>query len=294
MNVSPGVLLVDKPVGPTSHDVVSRVRRVTGLRKVGHTGTLDPFASGLLLILLGSATRLSEYFLALDKTYRATARLGVETSTHDLQGEVVREDPNWETLGEGEVRDALAAFGGTLRQLPPRYSSKKIGGESAHRRVRRGEDVALEPVEVQVHEISLQDFAPPEVRFRLRCSSGTYVRALARDLGRGLGVGAHLTGLVREGIGGFSLESALPLDDVADGVPLERSLLSPSVALSHLPSVAVPKGDAARIRQGQLLPLPAAGIPEGKPIRILLDGDLLAIGEVSGNRLRPRKVLSHG
>ncbi len=294
MSVPPGLLLVDKPVGPTSHDVVARVRRASGVRKVGHAGTLDPFASGLLLVLLGSATRLSEYLLNVDKSYRATARLGVETTTHDLQGEVVEENPAWAGLTEGAVAATLESFRGTLHQLPPRYSSKKVGGEPAHRRVRRGEDVVLEPVEVRVHEISLLDFEPPLVRFHVRCSSGTYVRALARDLGRGLGVGAHLTELVRDAVGEFSLESAVPLDDLADRDSVERNLVSPALALSHLPAVSVPPGDAVRIRQGQLLPMTDPGVREGASVRILLDGNLVAVGEVSGDLLRPRKVLSHG
>jgi tRNA pseudouridine55 synthase len=246
------------------------------------------------LILLGSATRLSEYFLALDKTYGATARLGVETSTHDLQGDVVRRDPGWSEVEEAGVEEALRALSGTIRQVPPRYSSKKIGGVAAHRRVRRGEDVVLDPAEVQVHQIVLEEFSPPEVRFQVRCSSGTYVRALARDLGRGLGVGAHLTALVREAIGSFTRDSAISLDDLSDPEEVERHLVAPALALSHLPSVALPRVDANRVRQGQLLSVTDTGLPEGEPIRILVDGDLLAIGELSGNRLRPRKVLSHG
>jgi len=218
----------------------------------------------------------------------------VETTTHDLQGEVVEENPAWVGIAEEAVDSALESFRGTIHQLPPRYSSKKVGGEPAHRRVRRGEEVVLEPVDVRIHEISLLDFAPPLVRFHVRCSSGTYIRALARDLGRGLGVGAHLTELVRDAVGGFSLDSAVALDDLVDSDSVKRNLVPPVLALSHLPGVTVPPGDAARIRQGQLLPMTDPGIREGESVRILQDGDLVAVGVVAGNLLRPRKVLSHG
>jgi tRNA pseudouridine55 synthase len=290
----PGILLVDKPAGPTSHDVVSRIRKTAGIGKVGHAGTLDPFASGLLLLLLGPATRLSEYFLGLDKSYVAIARLGIETSTHDPEGEIQREDTAWTFLSEADVRGALAEFEGPLLQTPPRYSSKKVGGEAAHRRVRRGEDVTLKAAEVVIHEITLLRFSPPEVRFGVRCSSGTYVRALARDLGRRLEVGAHLTGLVRTGIGTLGLDGAALLGDLPDQAAVRGRMIPPAAALAHLPSVDVDLPEANRILQGQAIPLRVAGAPEGEPVRILLDGELLAMGEVAGEQIRPRKVLSRG
>lgn len=289
-----GVLLVDKPVGPTSHDVVSRIRKAAGTRKVGHAGTLDPFASGLLLILLSQATRLSEYLLVLDKSYDATARLGVETSTHDSEGELVREDGNWAALTAAEVERALGAFEGPILQAPPRYSSKKVRGEAAHRRVRRGEEVVLDPVKVTVHSISLVGLDGPELRFQVRCSSGTYVRALARDLGRALGVGAHLTGLVRTGIGAFELGAAAPLNDLTDRASVENRLVPPAVAVSHMPAVDVCASDAVRIRQGQTVSIEGDQPPEGETVRVLCNGELLAVGTVSGGGIRPRKVMADG
>jgi len=286
-----GILLVDKGVGPTSHDVVSLIRKAAGTRRVGHAGTLDPFATGLLILLIGQATRLSEYLLGLDKVYEATARLGVETTTDDPEGDVVAESEGWEGLNRAAVEAALAGFSGELLQEPPVYSAKKVRGEAAHRRVRRGEEVSLEKASVTIHEISLTDFSPPEVGFRVRCSAGTYIRALGRDLGRSLGVGAHLTGLRRTEIGGFSVDRALSLPEVERGEGLEEHLISPASALAHFPSVAVSQADAVRIRQGQFLPLENQELPEGEPVRILLDGDLLAIGARNGDQLRPRKVL---
>ena len=293
MILPPGVLLVDKPVGPTSHDVVSHVRRVARLRRVGHAGTLDPFASGLLLLLLGQATRLSEYFLPLDKAYEATALLGIETSTHDPEGEVVREDPGWTSLSSEEVEEALVGFSGAILQEPPLYSSKKVRGEAAHRRVRRGEKVSLAAAAVTIHEISLLEFTPPEVRFQIRCSSGTYIRALGRDLGRTLGVGAHLTALVRTGIGTLGVDFAAPLEALRDPETVGERRISPARALSHLPSVEVNASEGKRIRQGQFLPVEGETLPEGEPVRILLGGELLAVGAREGNDLRPRKVLVH-
>lgn len=294
MTFPPGILLVDKPVGPTSHDVVSHIRRTAGLRRVGHAGTLDPFASGLLLLLLGQATRLSEYLLCLDKSYEATARLGIETSTHDLEGEISREFGGWETLTEADVRGALAGLEGSILQVPPRFSSKKVGGEAAHRRVRRGEEVSLDPVRVTIHSISLLSLTGSELRFQVRCSSGTYVRALARDLGRVLGVGAHLTGLVRTNIGAFDLGAASRLEDLQDRAGVEERLVPSALALSHLPAVQVSVSEATRIRRGQSVSVGGPLPPEGEPVRILFAGELLAIGALKGDEIRPRKVLSNG
>lgn len=286
-----GVLLVDKPAGPTSHDVVARVRSLAGIRRVGHAGTLDPFASGLLILLLGKATRLSEYLLGLEKEYVATAELGVETTTHDPEGEVVREDAGWTALTTSTIEDALSSFLGTNLQEPPSYSAKKIRGVAAHRRVRRGEEVEMKPVEVSIHEIRLLELGLPRVQFRLRCSAGTYVRAVARDLGRSLGVGAHLTGLRRTGIGSWSVSNAVALDDLREDQGWGERLLSPARALSHLPAVAVERDQARQIRNGQEISMEGPTIPQGEPIRILLDGELVAVGIAQGSALRPRKVL---
>ncbi|MGW8266025.1 MAG: tRNA pseudouridine(55) synthase TruB [Longimicrobiales bacterium] len=294
MTLLSGILLVRKPVGPTSHDVVSRIRKAAGIRRVGHAGTLDPFASGLLILLLGQATRLSEYLLALDKRYDATARLGIETSTHDSEGEIVTENRGWASVSRADVEKALTGFEGPILQAPPRFSAKKVRGEAAHRRVRRGEEVALEPAEVIIHSTSLLEFSGPEVRFRVRCSSGTYVRALARDLGRAPGVGAHLTGLVRTGIGSFDLGTAADLVDLRDRAAVEDRLVPPAVALSHLPSVEITAADAEKIRRGQFVPISGTRPPEGGTVLILLAGTLLAVGTVRGGELRPRKVLSDG
>lgn len=289
-----GILLVDKPAGPTSHDVVEHVRKAAGIRRVGHAGTLDPFASGLLLLLLGSATRLSEYFLGMEKGYEATLRLGMETDSWDLEGEVIREDPGWHRITGKEIEAALADLRGQILQTPPVYSAKKIRGEAAHRRVRRGEEVVLDPVEVTVLDLTLTGIQLPFVHLKVLCSSGTYVRALARDLGRALGVGGHLTALRRTSIGSFSVSEASLLPALGDPSAVLGALIPSAPALAHLPAVEVEPAQAARIRQGQFLPLVGNDPPEDVVVRVLLEGELVALASREGDRLRPRKVMGHG
>lgn len=281
------VLPLDKPPGPTSHDVVARVRRVLGLRKVGHTGTLDPFASGLLLMCLGAATRLSQYLTGLDKAYLATVRLGVRTTTHDPEGDVLEESGSWAALERPQVDDALVALRGTILQRPPAYSAKKVRGEAAHRRVRRGEAVELPPVEVRVVSLEIVGWDLPYLGLAIRCSSGTYIRALARDLGEALGVGGHLTELRRTAVGGFRVEDAVRLDSLTPVSAQDHWV--PSVqAVAHLPRVEVGPDEAARLASGQWLPM-ARELPEG-PIAVLCGSELVAVGAAEGSRLRPRKV----
>lgn len=294
MTLPAGILLVDKPEGPTSHDVVDHVRRATGIRRVGHGGTLDPFATGLLLLTLGHATRLSEYFLGMAKGYHATLKLGVETDSFDGEGEVTREDPGWDLISREDVERALPGLTGSILQTPPSLSAKKIRGEAAHRRVRRGEDVTLDPVEVTVMELTLTEFQPPLLHLEVLCSSGTYVRALARDLGRVLGVGAHLTALRRTRIGPFFVTEASALPDLDGPESVRDALISPAQALAHMPSVEVEPADAARIRHGQALPTVGNGLPDGESVRVLQGGELVAVAFIEGNRLRPRKVMAHG
>jgi tRNA pseudouridine55 synthase len=284
-----GVLLVDKPIGPTSHDIVRAARARLRLRRIGHAGTLDPFASGLLVLCLGSSTRISQYLSAMDKSYLATARLGVSTSTHDLEGDVVDDNPRWRELDERTVHDALEALRGPLLQLPPRYSAKKVQGTAAHRRARRGETVELEPVPVEVYEIRETRCALPFVTFAVRCSSGTYVRALARDLGTALGTGAHLTELRRIGVGAMHVRDAVPADELREEVP-PAAHLSAARALAHLPAVRVGEEDAARLACGQAVEPTLDPVPEADPVVALEGGTLVAIGVGRGGVLRPRKV----
>ncbi|MFG1690783.1 tRNA pseudouridine(55) synthase TruB [Gemmatimonadota bacterium] len=287
-----GVLLVDKPEGPTSHDVVDQLRRALGVRRVGHTGTLDPFASGLLLLCVGSATRLSEYLVGLEKSYVARATLGVTTTTLDVEGEVVGRDEGWRELTEDRVRDSVKELEGESLQIPPQFSAKKVGGEAMHRKARRGEEVVLEPVPITVHEIVADEVALPELRFRVRCSSGTYIRALARDLGERLGVGCHLTALRRTRIGSFDVERAVSATMIEDEDAWERAWITPEESLSHLNRIEVEAEDAGKLRHGQAVSVVGHDSDSKEPVVVLHGGELLAIGACEGGVVRPRKVFS--
>jgi len=208
-----GILNIDKPAGMTSHDVVAQVRRISGQRQVGHAGTLDPLATGVLLVCLGQATRVAEYLMASDKVYRAEIRLGVSTDTHDAEGEVIATAEV--DVAEEEVREALASFVGSIQQMPPMYSALKHRGTPLYELARQGISVEREPRLVEIHSIELLTWTPPLLTVRVRCSPGTYIRALARDLGQKLGCGAHLQGLTRLASGHFTLEEAVSLDELA-------------------------------------------------------------------------------
>jgi len=286
------VLPVDKPVGPTSHDVVDAVRRALGERRVGHTGTLDPFASGLLLVCVGTATRIAEYLTGYPKEYEATARLGIATDSEDRDGEIVSVSEGWRDLTGAAVEAAMTPFRGAILQVPPRFSAKKVGGVSAHRLARAGQAVALEPRSVTVYELTLEEFAPPDVRLRVRCSSGTYVRSLARDLGEALGVGAHLTRLRRTAVGPFRVESALSLEDLGDAHRVAASWIPPMEALAGMPKLEVGPEGERDLSHGRAIG--AEGMAPGGPVVAVRDRELLAIGEVRESRFLPRKVLAHG
>ena len=252
-----GVLVVDKPAGWTSHDVVGRVRRLAGTRKVGHAGTLDPMATGVLVLGLGRATRLLGHLAATRKTYAATARLGVRTVTDDADGDVIERIPTG-ALDAASVRAAAATLVGDIEQVPSAVSAIKVGGERAYARVRRGESVALAARAVTVYDLHLTDVRlgseHTDIAFTVECSSGTYVRALARDLGRLLGVGGHLTELRRTRVGPFALAQASSLDRCADLIAAgERLPLLDltAVARAVFPVVVCDAGQAVAVSHGR-------------------------------------------
>ena len=285
-----GMLLVDKPAGITSHDVVAVVRRALGVRKAGHAGTLDPFATGLLVLGIGRATRLLEYLSGLDKEYEATARLGVATDSQDPEGELIAEDDRWRGLTADGIRVAGAGMVGRLAQSPPVYSAVKVGGVPAHRRVRRGESVELPAREVDVRAMEVVGVGLPEVRFRVACSSGTYVRSLGVELGERLGTGCHLTALRRTGVGDFDVRDAAPLEAVRGGEIPARARVDAVSALAHLPRVVVDPGEAAMLATGKRVP---NGAPDCNVAVFALPGDgdrLVAVGAVRDGVLEPRKV----
>ncbi|MEX0912083.1 MAG: tRNA pseudouridine(55) synthase TruB [Gemmatimonadota bacterium] len=292
MSAPNGVLPVDKPTGPTSHDVVSLARRALGVRRIGHTGTLDPFASGLLLLCIGPATRLAEYLTGLPKRYTAALRLGVATDTDDRDGSPIMTSDDWASLSEAEVVEALSKQAGDILQVPPRYSAKKIAGERMYVAARRGDHVVAEPVRVTISLIQLIRFEPPEVEFEVECSTGTYIRAIARDIGSELGVGAHLTALRRTRIGDWDVADAIDTDALADAASVSTALVAPADAVKHLPRVTVTEADRETVLHGGSLSLDPP-VPSSGPIALMSDaGDLLAIAEARGARLQPRKVFA--
>lgn len=262
---------MDKPAGITSHDVVARVRRTLRIRPVGHSGTLDPFATGLVIVVAGKATRLVRFLDPLRKSYRARARLGVRTDTEDATGRVVGRVERAAWPGLQEVEAAIARLTGTIEQVPPAFSAKRVGGRRSHDLARRGQAVELRPVTVVVDRLAVLRYEPPDLEFEARVGSGTYLRSLARDLGELLGVGAHLTALRREAIGSFRVADAVPLDAVGPAT----ALLSPSALLGHIPAVEVDDSEAEDLSHGRAVRRPgASGLA-----RLERDGGLLAVGE---------------
>lgn len=215
-----GVLLVDKPTGMTSHDVVYRLRKKFQIRQIGHAGTLDPMATGLLIMLIGKATKISQYLISLDKVYEGEVTLGVTTNSQDAEGEVMETRPV-PPLTEEQVRAAMQTFIGDQYQKPPMFSAIKIGGVPLYKLARKGEEVEREPRFIRVSSFELLSLAPPKLTFRLHCTKGTYVRTIAYDLGEKLGCGGHLSALRRTGSGSFRIEQCLPLAELEALAALE-------------------------------------------------------------------------
>lgn len=274
---------MDKPPGPTSHDVVQRARRVLGTRAVGHTGTLDPFASGLLVLLVGRATRLARFVEADAKTYLATARLGQATDTDDLTGAPVGPAGDVAGVTAAAVTLALAGLRGQQRQRPPRYSAKHIGGERSYRLARRGEGVDPPEATVSVHRLELVSLNGSTLVFRATVGAGTYLRALARDLGEQLEVGAHLTALRRESIGALAVDDAVALDALGPGaVRPARSVLG------HLPALELDEIGRQAVSHGRAVPAEA----EARGDVALMHGDeLVAVARAEAGWLHPSVVL---
>jgi tRNA pseudouridine55 synthase len=283
-----GLVVVDKPAGWTSHDVVARCRRIFGQRRAGHAGTLDPAATGVLLVGLGRATRLLRFLGELPKSYEAEVVLGTETSTLDDSGEVVALH-DMGGVGIADVRAAAAGLVGEIEQIPPMVSAVKVGGRRLHELARRGIEVDRQPRRVRVEALDVEETADPRVfRISVRCSSGTYVRVLAADLGRALGGGAHLRGLRRTAIGPFSVEHARPLDAVDAGAVLE-----PAAVVSHLERCTVDAEVAGLVGHGRVLSREILQ-PSGPGPWVVLDstGALLAVYEAHGDReAKPSVVL---
>jgi len=293
-NVVSGVLVLDKPVGLTSHDVVQIIRRGTGIRRAGHTGTLDPRASGVLVVLIGPAVRLSEFVSASDKRYQATIRLGASSDTYDAEG-VVTSAPttSFEDITEEHFNEILQQFVGEIEQVPPPFSAVKVKGRRAYDMAREGEEVELLPRIINVYSLEILEWAPPEVVIDVYCSSGTYVRSLANDLGKSLGTGAYLVGLRRTKSGRFTLRDAVPLrrlQEAFDAGNWYRFLIPAAEALADWPMIELDADEVELVRHGHRLP--ALPSQKGWARGVSQQGDLVALMQVDeeAGEWQPKKV----
>jgi tRNA pseudouridine55 synthase len=299
-----GALIIDKPEGITSHDAVARIRRAAGTRRVGHAGTLDPFATGVLVVCLGQATRLMQFLVGLDKEYIATVRIGFATDTQDVTGKQITPLRTSKELSLEEITSALNQFVGRQLQTPPMYSAKKVGGERLYKAAREGREIERQPAEIEIYSINLETsdgdwFRENEDGSRdfvisVRCSSGTYIRTLANDLGERLGVGAHLAALRRTAVGHFEISRAITLEELESLAPerLSEAIISPADTIAHLPATHLNSDDARMVANGRAVELKEE--IEGFVIRLLDEkGNLLAVGEIDSERrvIKPRIVL---
>ena len=279
-----GILLVDKPAGATSHDVVNDARRAFRTRRIGHAGTLDPFATGLLVLLIGHATRLLPYLHGEPKVYEATITFGSETDTDDLTGTRTRLA---DLPDVSRVREAVISLTGTFEQVPPSYSAKQVAGRRAYDVARRGGSLELPPVRVSVHAWDIRSLTGDRLEAAITCAGGTYIRALARDLGRLSGSAAHLTALRRTRSGSFDLADATSVEQLGDG----RAVLLPALAaVPHLHVVVIGADRVSRVRQGRTLPVETK---DASPTAALVgtNGTLVAIAEQVDSNWQPRVVL---
>ena len=283
-----GILNIDKPLELTSHDVVSRVRRLADTRRVGHAGTLDPLATGVLVLALGRATRLLEYIVGQPKVYKAQVRLGQISNTYDGEGELV--DSGAVEVSVGQVEATLDHFRGQIRQVPPMFSAIKIRGKPLYELARRGMEVEREPRQVTIYELEVLQFEPPVLTLHVKCSAGAYIRSLAHDLGQELGSGAYLSGLRRMAVGSFSIEDAVPLPALASGA-LPQNLQKLDSAVRHLPELNLTQQAAAKLSNGQFLEW-QSGDPDSKLVRAYnARGVFVGIVCREANHWRPQKIL---
>jgi len=289
-----GVLIIDKPSGLTSHDVVHRVRRIVGQRSVGHLGTLDPMATGLLPIVLGNMTRLAQFYLKSEKSYEGVIRFGFATDTYDAEGEPTAA-PRELTHSLDQLREMTLKFCGVIEQVPPPFSAKKIQGVPAYKLARNKKDVPLQPAQVEIKEFEIVSLDDSIASFRARVSSGTYVRSIAHDLGQIAACGAHLQSLRRTSVAEFMLEDAHTLEDLERAVQsgeLESMLVHPRKLLPVMPAVTATDENVTRIRHGQAVNLPE--LSRAREVKVFYgQRELVAIAtRVAGTLFHPKIVLA--
>lgn len=291
-----GILLLDKPVGMTSNAALQQVKRFFQASKVGHTGSLDPLASGLLPLCLGEATKFSGYLLDSDKAYEGTCRLGQRTTTADAEGDVIEEKPV-PSLTESLIKDILAKFIGTISQVPPMHSAIKVQGQPLYKLAHQGIEIERQPRQVTIHELNLLELGSTDFRFHLKCSKGTYVRTLAEDMGKMLGCGAYLAALRRTQVGPFELHNSVTLQQLAElsdqgnFQAMDGLLLPMETALAHWPAIQLTDNSAYYVRQGQPVQVPRA--PTTGWVRLFgQNNHFLGVGEIlDDGRVAPRRLI---
>jgi len=287
-----GVLIIDKPAGWTSHDVVNRARRILGQKSVGHLGTLDPIATGVLPLVTGSLTRLAQFYTHAEKTYEGTVRFGFSTDTYDAEGQATSA-PQEVQLNRDQVEALAAGFRGVIEQMPPPFSAKKIHGVPAYKLARKQKEVILKPVQVEIKEFEILAVDGARVSFRARVTSGTYLRSVAHDMGQKLGCGAHLESLRRTAVAEFNLEDAHTLEQIAEAAgkrALEDLFVHPRKLLPELPAVMADEANAARIRSGRTVNLPE--LSRARQVKVFCgQRELIAIAtRVAGSLFHPKIV----
>ncbi len=288
-----GILILNKPAGMTSHDVVHRVRKILQERSVGHLGTLDPMATGVLPLVLGRMTRLAQFYTTTAKTYEGEIRFGFATDTYDAEGEPVGAQQEVRVTLE-EVRRAAAKFVGVIQQVPPPFSAKKIQGVPAYKLARKKQDVELKPVQIEVRSLDILSVMSDRARFRAEVSSGTYIRSLAHEIGQALGLGAHLSALTRTRVGEFRLDQSVTLEQLASATPEEvegKLCLHPRRLLPEFPCVMATDEVAGMIRNGRAVNLPE--LSQSKLVKVFRgQSDLIAIASrIAGTLFHPKIVL---
>lgn len=282
-----GILNIDKPLGITSHDVVDNVRKITKTTKVGHSGSLDPLASGVLLVCIGKATKIIR-FLPEDKRYEGTIKLGEKTDTYDTEGKVIKRG-NWESISPEQITDQIIHFSGEINQTPPIYSAIKINGKKSYELARAGKQVKIKSRKVTIYSFTIQDINLPLVKFRIHCSAGTYIRSIANDLGENLGCYGHLIALRRTRIGKFSIDDSVTLDELNQD-NLSDYIISPENALTNLPSFIMNKKETEFVKHGGQVSYSMDNI--NKLIKLLdMDRNLVAIGRIKKDNIQPIRVL---
>ena len=304
-----GILIIDKPAGITSHDVVARCRRILRTKRIGHTGTLDPFATGVMVVLVGQATRLAQFLDKDRKEYEAVVRLGFETDTGDGTGSAKQIPNSRFQIPNSEIENALKDFRGEIEQTPPMYSAKKVAGKKLYELARQGIEIERKPVRVRIYELEMlprennlesgiwnlesQTF---DFGLRVSCSAGTYIRTLAEDIGKKLETGAHLAALRRTRAGKFCIKNAATLDEleqIAAANKTEEFLISTNEAVSHLPEIKLSIEDAGKIKNGMRLKTDLPGITDSDFVRLTENGSLIAVGSYDADEkiVQPKVVL---